>query len=186
MADVGARHRVPLSSGTALAAVEKNSSWIWIRRGTALERQSLQPLRALERGDSLLCSATCQTLDRSVVDSSRSMRSVRTSENPMMALSGVRSSCDMLPRNSDSCWLATSSCRLLSAISRKSRAFWIARVDCEAKVLRTPMTSAENSPGALRDRAVMGDKEEPVAVPAPDDRIVSLAELRRGHQAERV
>jgi hypothetical protein len=28
----------------------------------------------------------------------------------------------------------------------------------------------------------MGDKEEPVAVPAPDDRIVSLAELRRGFE----
>ena len=37
------------------------------------------------------------------------MRSDRTSENPMMALSGIRSSCDMLARNSDLCWLATSS-----------------------------------------------------------------------------
>ena len=36
-------------------------------------------------------------------------RSVSTSENPMIALSGVRSSWDMLARNSDLCWLATSS-----------------------------------------------------------------------------
>ena len=40
--------------------------------------------------------------------SSPNMRSVRTSEKPMMALRGVRSSCDMLARNSDLCWLATS------------------------------------------------------------------------------
>src|SRR5262245_6338531 len=38
-----------------------------------------------------------------------------------MAFSGVRSSWDMLARNSDLCWLATSSWRLLSASSRKSR-----------------------------------------------------------------
>jgi hypothetical protein len=50
-----------------------------------------------------------------------------TSENPMMAFSGVRSSWDILARNSDLCWLAASSCRLLSAISRKRRAFWIDR-----------------------------------------------------------
>ena len=41
-------------------------------------------------------------------------------------MSGVRSSWDMLARNSDLWWLAASSCRPLSAISRKSRAFWIA------------------------------------------------------------
>ena len=41
--------------------------------------------------------------------SSPNMRSSSTSEKPMMAFSGVRSSCDMLARNSDLCWLATSS-----------------------------------------------------------------------------
>ena len=60
-----------------------------------------------------------------------------TSENPMIALSGVRSSCDMLARNSDLCWLATSSSRLFISISRKSRAFWMARADWVAKVLST-------------------------------------------------
>ena len=44
----------------------------------------------------------------------------------MMALSGVRSSCDMFARNSDLCWFAISSCRLLSWISRNRRAFWMA------------------------------------------------------------
>ena len=45
--------------------------------------------------------------------SSPNMRSFSTSEKPMMALSGVRSSCDMLARNSDLCRLATSSCAAL-------------------------------------------------------------------------
>src|SRR5215470_17495778 len=49
--------------------------------------------------------------------SSPNMRSMRTSENPMTALSGVRSSCDMLARNSDLCWLATASSRLFCSIS---------------------------------------------------------------------
>ena len=49
--------------------------------------------------------------------SSPNMRSASTSENPMMAFSGVRSSWDMLARNSDLWRLAASSWRLLSAIS---------------------------------------------------------------------
>ena len=53
--------------------------------------------------------------------------SSNTSEKPMIALSGVRSSCDMLARNSDLCRLAASICRPLSSISRNSRAFWIAK-----------------------------------------------------------
>ena len=44
----------------------------------------------------------------------------------MIALSGVRSSCDMLARNSLLCRLAVSSSRLLISISRNSRAFWMA------------------------------------------------------------
>ena len=55
--------------------------------------------------------------------SSSNMRSVRTSENAMIAFKGVLNSWDMLARNSDLCWLATSSCRLLSSISRNRRAF---------------------------------------------------------------
>ena len=43
--------------------------------------------------------------------SSPNIRSWSTSEKPMIALSGVRSSWDMLARNSDLCWLAASSCR---------------------------------------------------------------------------
>jgi hypothetical protein len=81
--------------------------------------------------------------------SSPNIRSVRTSEKPMMAFRGVRSSCDMLARNSDLWRLAASSCRLLSSISRNSRAFWIARADWVAKVLRTSMTSGAKSPGVF-------------------------------------
>ena len=77
--------------------------------------------------------------------------------NPRIAFSGVRSSWDMLARNSDLWRLAASSCWLLSAISRNRRAFWMASADCVAKVFRTSMTSGGNSPGAfrLRDRLPM-------------------------------
>ena len=89
--------------------------------------------------------------------SSPNIRSVSTSEKPMMAFSGVRSSWDMLARNSDLCRLAASSWRLLSSISRKSRAFWMARADWVAKVFRRSTTSGGNSPGAfrLKDRLPM-------------------------------
>ena len=43
--------------------------------------------------------------------------------------------------------LATSSCRLLSAISRDGRAFWMARADWVAKVWSSSMTSGANAPG---------------------------------------
>src|SRR6516165_3125010 len=69
-----------------------------------------------------------------------------------IAFSGVRSSWDMLARNSDLWRLAASSRRLLSAISRKSRAFWIARADWVANVLSNSTTSGENSPGVFRVR----------------------------------
>ena len=65
---------------------------------------------------------------------SPNIRSARTSEKPRIAFSGVRSSWDMLARNSDLWRLAASSCRPLSSISRKSRAFWMARADWVAKV----------------------------------------------------
>ena len=45
--------------------------------------------------------------------SSPNRRSPKTSEKPMMAFNGVRSSWDMLARNSDLCRLAASICRLL-------------------------------------------------------------------------
>ena len=81
---------------------------------------------------------------------SPNIRSASTSEKPMIALSGVRSSCDMLARNSLLCRLATSSCRPLSSISRKSRAFWMASADCVAKVLRRSITCGANSPAVFR------------------------------------
>ena len=62
--------------------------------------------------------------------SSPNMRSVSTSEKPMMALRGVRSSWDMFARNSDLCWLATSSWRLLSWSSWNRRTFSMAVAVC--------------------------------------------------------
>src|SRR6516162_10022154 len=52
-----------------------------------------------------------------------------------MALSGVRSSWLILARNCDLCWLASSSCRLLSWISSNSRTFSIAIPAWSAKVV---------------------------------------------------
>jgi hypothetical protein len=46
--------------------------------------------------------------------------------------------------------VAASSWALLSAVSRKSRAFWMARANWVAKVFRTSITSGGNSPGAFR------------------------------------
>src|SRR5437867_2377921 len=57
---------------------------------------------------------------------SPNIRSSSTSENPITAFSGVRSSWDMLARNSDLCRLAISSSRPLPSISRNRRAFWMA------------------------------------------------------------
>src|SRR5207247_1243918 len=64
-------------------------------------------------------------------------------------LRGVRSSCDMFARNSDLCRSAISSWRLLSSISRNSRAFWMASADWLANVLRSSMTAGGNSPGVF-------------------------------------
>ena len=81
---------------------------------------------------------------------SPNIRSASTSEKPMIAFSGVRSSWDMLARNSDLWRLAASSCRLLSSISRKSRAFWMASADWVAKVRSSSIVSGGNVAGRLR------------------------------------
>ena len=70
--------------------------------------------------------------------SSPNMRSSSTSEKPITAFSGVRSSCDMLARNSDLWRPATSS-------SRKSCTFWIAIAPCAAKVVIRSSVRSPNS-----------------------------------------
>ena len=65
----------------------------------------------------------------------------------MIAFSGVRSSCDMLARNSLLCWLAASSWRLLSWISLNSRAFWMAITAWSAKVFSSSRSFGENGSG---------------------------------------
>ena len=76
----------------------------------------------------------------------------------MMALSGVRSSWDMLARNSDLCRLAASSCRLLSSISWKSRAFWIARADWVAKVRSSSIGLGGELAGLVAGHAETADQ----------------------------
>ena len=61
----------------------------------------------------------------------------------MIALSGVRSSCDMFARNADLCWLAISSWW-------NSWAFCIASADWLAKVVSRSTTCCGNSPGWVR------------------------------------
>src|ERR1035437_9725993 len=75
----------------------------------------------------------------------------------MIALSGVRSSCDILARKLDLVWLASSaasraaaSCRLLTSISENRCAFWIASTDCAAKVFTSSIVPLGNSPGSMR------------------------------------
>ena len=62
----------------------------------------------------------------------------------------MRSSWLILARNCDLCWLASSSCRLLSSISWNNRAFWMANADCAAKVLMKSTVFLANSPGVRR------------------------------------
>ncbi len=64
----------------------------------------------------------------------------------MIALSGVRSSCDMFARNSDLCWFAVSSCRLLSWISRNRRTFSSAIAAWSPKVRRSPISRVAEWP----------------------------------------
>ena len=81
---------------------------------------------------------------------SPNIRSSSTSENPITALSGVRSSCDMLARNSDLCRLATSSCRLRSCSSRNTRALWMATADWLASVSSSSAVRSEKGPVTFR------------------------------------
>ena len=65
----------------------------------------------------------------------------------MTAFSGVRSSWDMLARNSDLCRLATSSSADLVSSSRKSRALTMAIADCAARVSRRSVVLGGKVPG---------------------------------------
>ena len=80
--------------------------------------------------------------------SSPNMRSRSTSENPMIALSGVRSSWDMLARNSDLCRLAASSSRLFSSSSRNRCAFAMATFDWAASVFMRFTIARRTRPGS--------------------------------------
>src|SRR6266550_4954565 len=93
-------------------------------RSNVASSSSIRPASTLERSRiSLMRDKRWRPEERmsSVYSACFSFRSPnslspKTSEKPMMALSGVRSSCDMLARNSDLCRLAASICRPLSSI----------------------------------------------------------------------
>ncbi len=67
----------------------------------------------------------------------------------MTALSGVRSSCDMLARNSDLCWLASASSTLCCSSCWYSRALVSATADWLAKAASSSHVSSLNAPGRL-------------------------------------
>ena len=119
---------------------------------------SILPASILERSRMSLMSASRwragaqDALER--LDLVRRARGSRASSSsisltPMMAFSGVRSSWLMLARNCDLCWLASSSSRLFSSISRNSRAFWIASADCARTSAAARPVRSENSPRRL-------------------------------------
>ena len=64
----------------------------------------------------------------------------------MTALSGVRSSCDMLARNSDLWRLTTCNSAVLCSRSRNSRALRMASADWLANVCSSSQVSSGNSP----------------------------------------
>ena len=81
---------------------------------------------------------------------SPNMRSRSTSEKPMMAFSGVRSSWDILARNSDLCRLATSSTALCRSSCRCSCALIKASADWLANVSSRSQISCGMCPGCRR------------------------------------
>ena len=93
--------------------------------------------------------------------SSPNIRSSSTSENPITAFSGVRSSCDMLARNSDLCWLTTSSSARLGLELAEQRAFHTASADWLAKVSRNSIVSSEKAPGRLAAHDQRSDDPSP-------------------------
>ena len=127
------------------------------RSETGASSSSIRPASTLERSRiSLISSSRCRPESRMSRRysswrslSSPNIRSSSTSENPMTALSGVRSSCDMLARNSDLCRLATSSWRLRSCSSRNTRALWMATADWLASVSSSSAVRSEKAPVRL-------------------------------------
>ena len=83
----------------------------------------------------------------------------------MIALSGVRSSCDIDARNADLCLLATSSSWLFCRISLTSRAFWMAITAWSAKVLQQRDVLVGERPGT-----VASDEDRPDALALPQHR----------------
>ena len=102
----------------------------------------------------------------------------------MIALSGVRSSCDMLARNSDLCLFATSSCALFSWISLNRRTFSIAITAWSAKVVhQLDLLLGERSRLAVRAQRTAHRSARPRAASAPrgccDSRLPRTRSRRR-------
>ena len=130
---------------------------------------SIRPASIFDRSRmSLIRASRCRAArsTRSSGSSSSSRLKSRASSSsisvtPMMALSGVRSSWLILARNCDLCWLATSSCRLLSWISSNRRTFSIAITAWSAKVVTSSICFSVKGLTVERNR-----KRMPIGVPS--------------------
>ena len=92
--------------------------------------------------------------------SSPNMRSSSTSENPITAFSGVRSSCDIEARNSDLCPLAISS-------AREVWTFWIAIAPCVAKSSTSAIVRSSNGAIASRQSTITPSTRSSASIGTP-------------------
>ena len=161
------RRRARCRAGPRVRAPGTGCTRAPARRGTCVGSRTIWPASTLDRSRiSFSSSSRClpefqmswtYSSWRSL--SSPNSRSSRTSEKPMTALSGVRSSWDMLARNSDLCRLATSSSADLVSSSRNSRAFTSGDRGLRGERLRAarPCPRGTNRPsvGGSRPRPTM-------------------------------
>ena len=126
--------------------------------GNVVTSSSIRPASTLDRSSTSLSRASrCRPASRMSCTysawrslSSPNIRSSSTSEKPMTALSGVRSSCDMLARKSDLCWLVVASSRRCSSSCSYRRAFVRAMADWLAKAVSMSHASSLKAPGISR------------------------------------
>ena len=95
------------------------------------------------------------------------MRSSSTSEKPITAFSGVRSSCDMLARNSDLWRLATSSSRSRRCSASSSWAFWMAIAPWAANVVTSATVRSSNASTVSRHSTITPTTLSPVSIGTP-------------------
>ena len=177
-----ASKRSSTPSWPARSRTSASTLWIASPAGKVVTSSSMRPASTFDRSSTSLSRArrwrpasrmSCTySAWRSL--SSPNIRSSSTSENPMTALSGVRSSCDMLARKSDLCWLVVASSRLWSSSCWYRRALVRATADWLAKAVSMSHVSSLNAPVVIRrttsapdDALRPGQRDRPPASASP-------------------